>query len=349
MMCLMIKKFYEFVEHRPLVITFFFLYLMVCYSAIVIVDATQRWFDDHHRTMETWYASDSHVVKPFLKNCQFGLVPQHRDLIEWNLLCFSGKVLGNEYIIPYIFNISVLPLTFLITRKITGKNVLGLLSMAVVMADPISWRFALSPAFGQEWAVFLLSSIYIGYRKPMFTPLFFIASVFSKAYALVFLPILIFQIGTLEMPRKNKIILLGVFFLITSVIGMYIFSSGKSNYITDDLSLNLDNFNQLSKSFSTVAYTFSHDLMINDDWQTPIIILATSPILIYLSIKKIPHAFTFLFYSLGGLSSIPLITAFTPESVMFPYRLLPIVVFSVIGLMIVVNKLFEKSKIKVHV
>ncbi len=121
------------------------------------------------------------------------------------LLIVSQEVFQNVKVIPFVASILLVSLTYFFTVKLTQKRFAGLISMIILLQSHTFLRYDTSATFSNFWTLFYLLSLYLIYKKWMFSPIAFLASIFSKPLSLAFLPMTLLITARSKIARKSKI------------------------------------------------------------------------------------------------------------------------------------------------
>lgn len=160
---------------------YFLLYALIVITATIEVLALY--------VPETIYGGYSMVESRILPNCGDLYSVMNRSLLSWDLVCLSAD-LGNPRIIPFLFSLALIPMTFLFVRQATKSDTAGLLSAVGLVMNPIYLIFDDSAAYHQFWAFFTISSLYLAYRKPILAAPVLLLAIIAKPAALFFIPAL---------------------------------------------------------------------------------------------------------------------------------------------------------------
>lgn len=156
-----------------------------------------------------------------------------RGFLKYWANCFSYQYLGNDRILPIVFSVVIVYLTYVLANQITGNRIIGLISMAAISLNPMLTKFDSSPTYDQMWSMFFLLSLVLIYKKPLLGIVSFPLSVISKILAVAYMPGIFLHIIIDKKIRHRKamivsaIILGGIgvislaFFGVGNKIGMY--------------------------------------------------------------------------------------------------------------------------------
>lgn len=268
---------------------------------------------------------DNTVKHRILDNCSDLYPKMNRGMLSWYMVCSSEYVFGNARVVPFLFSIGLIPMTFLLARKMSNSYIIGLLSSAALAINPVFLVFDDSAAYHQFWVFFLLCSLYFGYKYPVLSGPFLIISVASKSAALLFVPSMIFLFW------KNKTALISTG-LCLAVVTLYSIS-GRPELVQ----------NLILKPLDTQFGAY-HTFWIFTKHAHPIMMLVI-PI-------GAAIAFYFKEYRIGAAISASLIMYFGVVSstilVTFPYHTIPIMIFMNIGYAIGLHKLYTIIQTRIN-
>ena len=247
--------------------------------------------------------------------------------LRFFLLDQSMILFGSYKIIPLFSSMVLLGITYLFTTSLTKNRFSGLVSMGLVLQSYIFLTFDTSSTYTTFWMLFYLLSLYVVVRFWFANPIFYVASIFSKAITALFAPMSIFFILNSQIPKKHKI-LLSVIISIIVTVGISVVLSGGN--LQEGVKIH-----EFFEGFASFAFQMRFDV---------ITILFLVPLVFGLFVisKKNKHANSISILIAGILFSAPLLSGLTDQTNQ-PYRFLPIVVFFAVG----VGMLFTKIKTKV--
>ena len=252
-----------------------------------------------------------------------------RILLMKNFLLFSSQeVFQNVKIIPFIGSISLVFLTYFLTVQITKKRFAGLVAMAILLQSATFLRYDTTATFSNFWTAFYLVSLLLVYKKWPISPLAYVASIFSKALTIVFLPMTLFFIYRSPIAKKTKIILTISYVIIFLVILSTIVFADRQGY---GRALTSFEFEEFVSGFTTLAFQLRID---------GLVLVFLLPLTIGLFIKSrqgFKEADSILVLIGGILLSAPLLVGFTDFNLQ-PYRWMPLIVFFAIGIGILFSK-----------
>ena len=253
-------------------------------------------------------------------------VEQLDPFLRLFLLNQSMTIFGSYKIIPLLFSMALLAMTYLFTTSITKNRFSGLISMGLVLQSYIFLTFGTSSTYTSFWVFFYLVSLYAIVKFWFTNPVFYVASIFCKAITAIFSPMSIFFILNSNIPKKQKIILSGI--LLVMVIG------GTSTILVSGSMQEEFKLHEFLVGFAAFAFQMRFDV---------ITVLFLMPLIFGLFIisKNNRHANSISFLIVGILFSAPLLSGLTDQTNQ-PYRQLPLIVFFAVG----VGMLFSKVNSK---
>lgn len=251
-----------------------------------------------------------------------------------NFFLKSSEILfQNMKVVPFLASIAVLFMTYLFTVKITGKRFSGLCAVAVVIQSFTFVQFSTIATYANFWLLFYLVSLYMIYKKGPLSPIFYVASVFSKPLSAIFLPMTLFFTYRAEIPTRKKIYVLISYFVIViaGVVGILLFGGStilgvSPEKITFDVADFLAGFTTWSFQLRTEIFFL-------------MFILPLTVGLFLVARKDIIHADSILVMIVGITLAMPLMALMTGYN-LHPYRYVPLMVFFGIGVgMLFSNKI----------
>lgn len=281
---------------------------------------------------EAIYGTSFDIVNDgIILDCNNILNTMNRSVPAWYMVCWSDAYLGNARILPFVFSMALLPLTFLVARQITKNNIVSLVATTGLAVNPLFWLFNDTSTFHQFWVVWLLLSIYFIEKKPILAGPFYVLAIFSKAMPLLFLPIIIYY--TIKSNCKNKKLVVASYSMICLAIGVYVIADG--NIVIQG---NMEK--PLIFEFLLDEPQYVKGLE-NTWWNITKHTAGLGAVLFFVSaVSSWFYNKKIFWFIVGIFCTIPLLEIFTPYS-SWPYRLLPLVVFMSIGASIFFIKLLS--------
>jgi len=253
---------------------------------------------------------------------------QNDRYVRMFLLDISHDILQNIKILPFVASILLAIVTFFFTYQISQKRFAGIVSMVILLQSYTFLRYDTIAVYENFWVLFYVISLYAIHKKwYLSSPLWYVLSIFTKAFATPYILMNIFYVYNSQLSNSKKIRL----FLLYGVaigVSVAIFSLGETIY--GDL-FSFD-FSEFVIGFTAMAYQLRFDYLV---------LMTILPLLIGLFIvarKGIREADSFLVLILGSILASPILVLFTDFYVILPYRFIPLIVFFAIGVGILLSK-----------
>ena len=288
----------------------------------LFVDETEQWPDFHvlEASLNIWPSTDHLSV--YVKE-------QNTRYVRMILLDFSQEFFQNIKLLPFVASVFTVIFTALITIQISKKRLAGIIAMLVLLSSITFTDFDTIAVYENFWVLFYLISLYsINNRWWHASPVNFILSIFTKAFIATYFWMNLFFIYRSEIPKKSKLILFGSYAVAVSIMYL-IFDSGRS-IIYDDI-IRYD-FNAFLDGFTGWGNSMQLD---------PLIVLCILPLTVGLfikSLKGLKQADSILLILAGSILAGPLISLITDFYFILPYRFIPFVIFTAIGIGIIFSK-----------
>lgn len=236
------------------------------------------------------------------------------------LLHVSYVIFDNIRVLPYIASISLLAITFFLTLEITKKRLPALLAFSVVLQSNLFLIFDTTATYENFWTAFYFFSLYLIIRKSKFSAVSFVLSMMTKPLTIAYLPVNIFAILNKKSSKRDKIILLISYGIIILIILVAFLTSNLSHVsnVDFDASRLISSFNEMGNSLRLDS----------------LILLLMIPMLIILANKKgeIRNQINFIFFGIAVVILSQPIMYSLIEMTLQPYRFIPLIVFSAIGI-----------------
>ena len=303
--------------------------ILVVYTVITIpelsIDEATQWGDYSIliSALETFPETNSGAQIQDEQNSRF---------VRIILLGFSQDYFDNIKIIPFISSIILIALVGLIAFEISHKKVAGLISMLVLIQSYTFLEYDTIAVYENLWVTFFLFSIYTIHKKWHLSGIFYLLSVFSKAFSTPFLILNAFYVVRSELDSKTKLRIM-ISYVIVILVMLGLFTLG--NTIYDDI-LHVD-FNRFMNSLSD----FSSQMRF--DYFMLMTILPVTLGLFFIARSGTVHAESLLFFISVLLLAGPLVALLTDFYVILPYRFVPLIAFFAIAMGILIFRNTKSS------
>ncbi len=262
-----------------------------------------------------------------------------RHWFSYNAISFYGDILVNQQIIPFAVANLLLVLIYFTTRNITGLNYPGLIAVTIVLVSPLFHKYDSSSTYPVFWVALWLASISLmTLKKPAWTSGFvWWLAITAKIFNLLMLPVNMVFLLKSELDQKTKRIVIIYYGSIIAVI-----SFGVVFFLPELLATIQFHFQPLEFLWWLGMWSVE---FVNDRVSLYLFFICI-PGLFFLKNNKVPYASAILLSLLIMMIQPALISGFT-DFTNEEYRLLPMVVFTGIGIsMIVCN--FDKVMLEVQ-
>ena len=274
---------------------------------------------------EEWADYDA-VLLPGLELWPFGesdnvyIQEQNDRYVRMFLLDVSLDIFQNVKLLPFIASILVVVFTYLLTVQFCQKRFAGIIAVIVLLQSYTFLKYDTVAVYENFWVLFFLISLYAIQKKWFLSPIFYILTFFTKAYAAPFFLMTLFTTYRSQIPRRTKIAIL-ISYIISVVVAVVLVSLADSVY---------GNVIEIDESkfilgFQSISAQLRFDLFI---------IMTLLPVtvgLLFLSKNNLKHADSILFLIFGTIIASPLLVTFTYHYEILPYRFVPLLVFFAIG------------------
>ena len=257
---------------------------------------------------------------------------QNSRFVRMILLGFSQDYLDNIKILPFISSIILIALVGLTAFEISQKKIAGLIAMLVIIQSYTFLEYDTIAVYENFWVSFFLFSIYTIHKKWHLSGIFYLLSVFSKAFSTPFLILNIFYVIRSEFDSKTKLrIMISYGVIILIMLGLF----AMGNTIYDDV-VHID-FNRFMNSLSDFSsqMRFDHFMLI--------MILPVTIGLFFVARTGLIQAESLLFFISVLLLAGPLVALLTDFYVILPYRFIPLIAFFAISIGVVIFKNTKSS------
>ena len=257
---------------------------------------------------------------------------QNSRFVRMILLGFSQDYLDNIKILPFISSIILIALVGLTAFEISQKKIAGLIAMLVIIQSYTFLEYDTIAVYENFWVSFFLFSIYTIHKKWHLSGIFYLLSVFSKAFSTPFLILNVFYVIRSELNSKTKLrIIISYGIIILIMLGLF----AMGNTIYDDV-VHVD-FNRFMNSLSDFSsqMRFDHFMLM--------MILPVTIGLFFTARAGLIQAESLLFFISVLLLAGPLVALLTDFYVILPYRFIPLIAFFSISIGVVIFKNTKSS------
>lgn len=227
----------------------------------------------------------------------------------------SQALFGNYKVFPFLSSILILVITYKLVYSVTKKRIASVISVLVTLQSSIFFNYDTSITYPSFWSLFFILSLYLMRTKLyVFSPVFFILSIFAKSITILFLPAMLlflwFDKSSVN-PNKKTITIFYVAIILFGIVGFYLFDAGKSVLLFDRF-----DSEEFWKGFvSWIWKGFAHD-------QLTVVFLIFATAIIYM--KKIHQGYPALILCYGIILTSPFLIGMTTYDV-WPYRFVPLI------------------------
>ena len=244
------------------------------------------------------------------------------------LFVISEEVFHNVKIIPYLASIFLLITAYFLTIKLSEKNFPGLIAVVLILQSSTFYLYDTIAVYENFWVLFYIFSIYLIFKKPKFSSIFFILAIFSKAIIVLWLPISILVTLLSDISRNKKIFVFSTH-IVAIIISLIVFQYSDAIYGNV---VNID-ISEFWIGFSTLAFNLRFDV---------VLLLFLLPVSVGLFLKArngSKNSISLIVLICGTILVTPVLEMITDHYFVYPYRYVPLVVFFAIGL----SSLFSKK------
>ena len=248
--------------------------------------------------------------------------------VRMALLVASEEVFNNIKVIPYLASIFLLITTYFLTVKLSNKNFTGLIAVVLVLQSSTFYIYDTIAVYENFWVLFYVFSIYLIFKKPKFSSIFYILAIFSKAIFVLWLPISILVTLLSDIPKNKKIFVI-ITHIIVIIISLIIFQYSNAIY-GNVVDIEISEF---LIGFTTLASNLRFDILL---------LLFLLPVSVGLLLKArngCMNSVSLIVLISGTILVTPVLEMITDYYFVYPYRYVPLIVFFAIGL----STLFSKK------
>ena len=248
--------------------------------------------------------------------------------VRMALLVASEEIFHNIKVIPYLASIFLLITTYFLTVKLSDRNFTGLVAVILILQSSTFYIYDTIAVYENFWVLFYVFSIYLIFKKPKFSSIFFILSIFSKAIFVLWLPISILVTLLSDIPKNKKIFVITTH-IVVIIISLIIFQYSDAVY-GNVIDIEVSEF---WIGFTTLASNLRFDIVLL------LLLLPVSAGLFLKARNGSKNSISLIVLISGTILVTPILEMITDYYFVYPYRYVPLVVFFAIGL----STLFSKK------
>ena len=288
-------------------------YISITYHEI-FEDEYQIVGPDHKYTMD--YLAEAELI-------DFFQLPVNADIfnIRLFLLYVSYEIFGTERLIPFVISISLLVAVYFLTLRITKSSLSALVAFFFLIQSNLFLKYDTIATYNNFWIFFYVVSLILITNKTWpFSPISFIASVYSKAISVIYFPVSI--LFTLQGERKFAKRIFGIYGGLALVGTIYL--------ISQSIRLDFDSTEFIGGFFAFAKISLEPVFLV---------LLIPMVIILYILAKKgIPQTNTMMLGILLSLVVQPLMVSVFPSFLIHDYRYISFSVFFVMGISLIFSK-----------
>ena len=272
-------------------------------------------------------------IWPFGESDDIYVQEQNTRYVRMFLLDVSLDVFQNIKLLPFVASILVVVFTYLITVQFCQKRFAGIISVIVLLQSYTFLKYDTVAVYENFWVLFFLVSLYVIQKKWFLSPVFYILTFFTKAFAAPFFLMTLFTTYRSQISTRTKIAIL-ISYVVAVIFVISLILTSDSVY-QDIIEINETKF---ILGFQSISSQLRFDIFFI------ITLLPLTVGLMFLSKNKLKHADSILILIFGTIITSPLLVMFTFHYEILPYRLVPLLVFFSIGIgMFFSKKLIHSS------
>jgi len=265
---------------------------------------------------------------PFGDSDDLYVKEQNDRYVRIFLLYISQNIFQNIKLLPFVASILLVVLTYFFTYQLSSKRFAGLISMVVLLQSYTFLEYDTIAVYENFWVLFYVLSLYIINKKWYFSsPILYLLSIFTKAFAAPFVFMSMFFVYKSSLDKKKKMLIM-IFYAAIIIAALTIFVFADTIYGE----LMIFKPFQFWLGFTVLAYQLRFDYFF---------ILTLLPLtisLFFMSRKGIKVADSILILFLGTILAGTVLVLLTDFYVILPYRFVPLLVFFSIGMGVFLSK-----------
>ena len=245
---------------------------------------------------------------------------QNDRYVRMFLLDLSQNLFQNIKILPFLASIFTIIITYFLTVQITQKRFAGIISILILLQSYTFLKYDTIAVYENFWVLFYLLSIFFIRKQWILSPIFYILSVFTKAFVAPYFIMTLFFTARSQISSKKKFCIFISYVLIISLASIVIFA-GDTIYPNV---LQIEPY-KFFIGIATFGPLMRYDLLL---------LMTIFPVVVGLTLlakNQSKEVDSILFLIMGTLIAGPMLIVFTNFYEILPYRFIPLIIFFAIG------------------
>ncbi len=327
-----VRKPFEFILNFEISKKITLIIGIILLSVYISFTAEELLIDEQQQYPDYQILDDALNLWPYGSSNDLWISEQLDRYVRLFLLDVSLNVFQNIKLLPFFASILLVIVTYFITYQISHKRFAGIISMVIVLQSYTFLKYDTIAVYENFWVLFYIISLYAVYKRWYLSSVFYLLSVFTKAFVTPFLLMNVFFTYRAKIQRKTKISIIISYVIVTSIV-VLIFSFGNAVY-GDLIRVDVSEF---WIGFTAWSYQMHLDSLL---------ILTMIPLTIGLFLKSkngFREADSILVLIFGSLLVGPVLALLTEFYFILPYRFVPLIVFFAMGVGIFLSNNNSKS------
>jgi len=173
--------------------------------------------------------NDALKLWPYENSNDFWINEQLDRYVRLFLLDVSLNIFQNIKLLPFVASILLVIVTYFVTFQISHKRFAGIVSMVIVLQSFSFLKYDTIAVYENFWVLFYILSLYAVYKRWYLSSVFYLLSVFTKAFVTPFLLMNVFFTYRAKIKQKTKISIIISYVVVTGIV-VLIFSFGNAVY-----------------------------------------------------------------------------------------------------------------------
>ena len=166
------------------------------------------------------------------------------DFKHWSMfvpLVLSRDYLGNPRILSFVSSLAMLCITALLARQLTNRNYPALVAMLYVLQSPIFYKYDTGITYPTFWASFYLGSLYLMFKLPHISALFFAFSIMMKNIIVLYLASSIL-FAYYSKVKAKKLVIVSHILIVGIGVAFVLVHEPTKDAVAGQLQLNVEDF-----------------------------------------------------------------------------------------------------------
>jgi len=182
-----VRKPFEFILNFEISKKITLIIGIILLSVYISFTAEELLIDEQQQYPDYQILDDALNLWPYENSNDLWISEQLDRYVRLFLLDVSLNVFQNIKLLPFFASILLVIVTYFITYQISHKRFAGIVSMAIILQSYTFLKYDTIAVYENFWVLFYIISLYAVHKRWYLSSVFYLLSVFTKAFVTPFL------------------------------------------------------------------------------------------------------------------------------------------------------------------